>query len=237
MRSDPSLDGGEVRSFRRFWRQEFSAGGGLTTRILSQRLGAIFAYLSSKAGVSPNLLTMLATVVSIAGSLLFAFGDSGWKTTSLCVLLYQVAYGFDCADGQLARSTGRSSPFGAWLDVCGDLFSLIFMAFAVLYWLESIQAASGVLLYVGPFLLCVGRVLVLYSSKFAERLSGENKPAGQSAGVLKSFLWFILDTPTLLLAVCLLRDAPVFLVSYLSVMGLLYILNAGYLGVSRLAKA
>jgi len=226
-----------VNQFRDFWQMKFSAGGGAVTRIVSQRIGAILAFAAFRCRLSPNILTVLATLTSVTASVIFAMASPGLSSAILCLGLYQLAYGFDCADGQLARSTGRSSPFGAWLDVCGDLVSLIFMAFAVLYWLESIQAASGVLLYVGPLLLCVGRVLVLYSSKFAERLSGENKPAGQSAGVLKSFLWFILDTPTLLFAVCLLRDAPVFLVSYLSVMGLLYILNAGYLGVSRLAKA
>jgi len=39
----------------------------------------------------------------------------------LALLAWQVGYAFDCADGQLARVTGQSSPAGARLDILADV--------------------------------------------------------------------------------------------------------------------
>lgn len=221
--------------FQRLWRQEFSAGGGLFTRIFSQRLGAVIAYCGLFAGVSPNLLTAFALGASLAGSVLFAFGASGLEVTLTSALLYQLAYGFDCSDGQLARASKRSSKFGGWLDVMADLIALLVMAFSILYWLIANIDGPVWLACAGPLFLAIGRVLILYSSKFTEG-TGRGKRPGYGGGFIKQFLWLIIDTPTLLLVACLLRDYPEALNLYLLIMGIVYCLNAIYLGYNRLYR-
>ena len=221
--------------FKRFWFQEFSAGGGMVTQIFSQRLGAMIAYLGCRTGISPNLLTLFALATSLGGSLLYAFGSPGWMTVVLCALMYQVAYGFDCSDGQLARATRRSSAYGGWLDVMADLISLLVMAFALLYWLIATRGDSNWIIFSGPLAIAIGRVLVLYSSKFTEGVSHVDRP-GYGGSVGKKLLWFVIDTPTLLLVACFLREFPILLNSYLIFMGGLYCLNAAYLGFTRLPR-
>lgn len=222
--------------FREFWGMHFSAGGGPITRLVSQRIGAVLAYVAYHIRVSPNILTVLAALTSLAASAVFAMAPLGVGSALLCLVLYQLAYGFDCADGQLARATKKSSPFGGWLDVCGDLLSLVFMAFALLYWLVAVTESVSPIIFLGPFLLVIGRVLVLYSSKFTERSDNGGRPAGENTGLIKTVIWTILDTPTLLVLVCVLRERPGLLMLYLSSLGLAYVLNAGYLGVARLEK-
>jgi hypothetical protein len=83
-------------------------------------------------------------------------------------------------------------------------------------------------------------VLTLYSSKTAAASS--RGTGGGSRGVTfrqtgKWLLWLIIDTPTLLLVVCLLRDSVALLSLYVAGMGAVYCLNAAYLGLSKLQRA
>lgn len=226
-------------SFSRFWRLEFSAGGGPLTQAVSQRLGAMLAYLGQRLGASPNFLTALGLIYYLTAAACYAFLPPGATVMIACLLLYQLAYGLDCSDGQLARAHRRTSEFGGWWDVSADAISSLCLAFALVYWLG--QRASGmepwVVLTVLP--LAVGRVLTLYSSKAAASSRGTG---GGSRGATfrqtgKWLLWLIVDTPTLLLVVCLLRDSVVFLPLYAAGMGTVYCLNAAYLGLTRLQRA
>lgn len=72
----------------------------------------------AKWGVSPNAVTLFSMAVA-----LFAAAGFSWGTrTGLVIgaILLQVSFTFDCVDGQLARFTGVSSSFGAWLDSVFD---------------------------------------------------------------------------------------------------------------------
>ena len=61
--------------------------------------------------VSPNTITSVGTLLTIAASVVYATGHimtAGW--------IMNVTAFFDVADGQVARRTGRSSVFGAFYD-------------------------------------------------------------------------------------------------------------------------
>lgn len=74
------------------------------------------ALAMAKVGITPNMLTVTGTVLSVVvavctlpqGHFLLGVG-----------LLLIVLFG-DSFDGILARATGTSSPFGAFLDSCLD---------------------------------------------------------------------------------------------------------------------
>jgi phosphatidylglycerophosphate synthase len=90
-------------------------GGGLYSEAVSQRLGALIALSAYRLGLPPSALSLLNVLIGLSSSVLAVFwglfGLVGW----------QLAYAFDCADGQLARATGRASPAGARLDILCDL--------------------------------------------------------------------------------------------------------------------
>src|SRR6185437_15179327 len=56
------------------------------------------------------------------GSVAVLVGHSPDRTALLIagVVLWQTAYIFDCADGQLARATGKTSAYGASVDIFVD---------------------------------------------------------------------------------------------------------------------
>lgn len=216
--------------FTRFWRLEYSAGGGLATAQFSQRVGAILGWVGQRLDVAPNHLTMASLAVSVAASSVFAFAPNTWLYALTCLLLYQVAYGFDCADGQLARASGRASDFGAWLDVSCDCISGIVLAFALLYY-ASEQADPSLATLLIVCLLTFGRVLALYSSK-AVRSSpyAEDAHSFRVRGLARTGLWLVIDTPVFLAGLCLLRPEPSLVLAYALFMGIAYLANAVYNG-------
>jgi phosphatidylglycerophosphate synthase len=104
-------------------------GGGLFSESVSQWAGAWIARAAYRRGASPAVLSLAnlalgaavsAVVVATAGPV--ARGAvAGWAVGLLALVGWQLAYALDCADGQLARVAGRTSPAGARLDVLCDV--------------------------------------------------------------------------------------------------------------------
>ena len=81
------------------------------------------AYILTKAlyptPISPNMVTLISIFFGIAGGyFLFTSSPYHMQLGALCIFLSAI---FDCADGQLARMRGTSSPLGRMLDGTADL--------------------------------------------------------------------------------------------------------------------
>jgi phosphatidylglycerophosphate synthase len=107
-------------------------GGGLFSEAVSQRVGAQFALIAHRLGLAPTALTLANLVLGLAVSVVVvANAGSGWWVGLLALAGWQVAYALDCADGQLARVTGRTSPAGARVDVLCDVAAQIALVTAI----------------------------------------------------------------------------------------------------------
>jgi phosphatidylglycerophosphate synthase len=76
------------------------------------------ARFAAGRGWSPNAITVVALAVGVAAAAAFAVGTRPWLVAG--ALLLQASFVLDCVDGQLARYTGSSTSFGAWLDSTFD---------------------------------------------------------------------------------------------------------------------
>lgn len=102
--------------------------GGLVTEHISQWLGAVLAVVAHRRRVSANWLSFANLVVGVSGSVVaVAFAGAvaqgrvpAWPVGLLALLAWQLAYGLDCADGQLARRTATTSAMGGRLDLLCD---------------------------------------------------------------------------------------------------------------------
>jgi phosphatidylglycerophosphate synthase len=114
-------------------------GGGLFTETVNQRIAAYLCVAAERWGLPPSALTLTNLVLGLVGSGLvvaLAPAMAGGVVPPPAVggaalLLWQVAYCLDCADGQLARVTGQASPAGARLDVLCDVALQISLVAAV----------------------------------------------------------------------------------------------------------
>lgn len=81
-------------------------------RALFTRIFTPTAALLVRRGVSPDVVTLLGTLGVVAGALAYyPRGSFFWGTVVITLFVFS-----DLIDGTMARMTGRSSRWGAWLD-------------------------------------------------------------------------------------------------------------------------
>lgn len=208
---------------------KYSAGGHPATRLISQPAGAVLAWVAWRAGLSPNAVTTLAASLSTVGALAYATLPGGFVSIFICILLTQLAYALDCADGQLARATGRSSRLGAWWDVYCDYLALSTLAFAILFRFQRFSHEYDFMIVPCVLFFMFGRIGSLYSSTMARVWVGKDAGEG-TVGLLRNTVRAMIDTTVTLFAVCVLRDSPRVLAAYLVIVGGLYCLHGLFVG-------
>jgi phosphatidylglycerophosphate synthase len=91
---------------------------GIVDRYFNRKLSPFFTKIFLKLKLSPNAITVLATLIGLAGAASFGMGTYG--AGLLGALLFQLAAVIDCCDGEVARLTFTESPLGAKLDLVLD---------------------------------------------------------------------------------------------------------------------
>jgi phosphatidylglycerophosphate synthase len=202
------------------------------TRLVSQRAGAVVAAVAFNAGLSPNAVTLLGLALSLAGCLCFVV-DQSPEAWIAAALLWQLAFAFDCADGQLARATGRSSAFGAWLDVACDHVRQAAIAIAAL--IVCAPALGWFWAAASALTLAAGLSVYLHTATMMHALKPPALRAQGSVSVLRGALQTVADTPVMLLTLCMLRPWEMALAAGASAYGLLLLLRAVTIARLRLA--
>jgi phosphatidylglycerophosphate synthase len=91
---------------------------GFVDRYFNRKLSRWFTRLFLAIGLSPNSITILATLVGLVSAA--GFGMGSYTAGVVAAVLFQLAAVIDCCDGEVARLTFTESPFGAWLDIAMD---------------------------------------------------------------------------------------------------------------------
>jgi phosphatidylglycerophosphate synthase len=144
------------------FRDRFARGGYAWTWAVNQRIGAALARTAIRLGLRPIHLSLCNIAVGIAGSawVLFLYGSLPLLAALLGLFAWGLAYSFDCADGQLARATGRSSPQGAIVDLLSDFLVQITVVLALLQVATPAIPAAWVAAY--SALVASGWLISLY---------------------------------------------------------------------------
>jgi phosphatidylglycerophosphate synthase len=91
---------------------------GFVDRFFNRKVSRWFTRIFLAAGLSPNAITILATLIGLVAAA--GFGVGTYSAGIIAALLFQLAAIIDCCDGEVARLTFTESPFGAWLDIVMD---------------------------------------------------------------------------------------------------------------------
>jgi 1L-myo-inositol 1-phosphate cytidylyltransferase / CDP-L-myo-inositol myo-inositolphosphotransferase len=91
---------------------------GFVDRFFNRKISRWFTRIFLAAGLSPNVITIIASLVGLAAATCFGVGT--YSAGIIAALLFQLAAIIDCCDGEVARLTFTESPFGAWLDIAMD---------------------------------------------------------------------------------------------------------------------
>jgi phosphatidylglycerophosphate synthase len=116
-----------------------SRSSGLFTDTVNQWIGSYLAVAGQRLRWRPTILTLFNLVIGLGTSIVVAAlapalhrGSVSASLVGIGALIgWQLAYSFDCADGQLARLTGQASPAGRRIDVLCDVALQISLVAAV----------------------------------------------------------------------------------------------------------
>ncbi|MGH2458793.1 MAG: CDP-alcohol phosphatidyltransferase family protein [Chloroflexota bacterium] len=128
----------------------------------AKRLAEAFARGLAWTGVTPNGLTLIGFFLNVVVAVVIATGS-----LRLGGALLLVAGAFDTLDGALARVTGSSSRFGAFLDSSLDRYSEAVLLGGVLF--EASRRGDGSVELLS-FAVIVGSLMVSYCRARAEGL-------------------------------------------------------------------
>jgi CDP-diacylglycerol--glycerol-3-phosphate 3-phosphatidyltransferase len=120
-----------------------------------------------RLGVTPNHITIVAFLINVGAAVLVVIGHYYWAAS-----VFIGASLLDLVDGSLARRTGKSTPFGSFLDSTLDRMSEGVIFAAIAYRLALDHRSVDVALVV---LALLGSVTVSYTRARAESLGVECK--------------------------------------------------------------
>jgi phosphatidylglycerophosphate synthase len=111
-------DAALARAERELWDGLESPSDGLLDRWINRPLSRYLTRFLVHTPVTPNAITVLGTLVGLAGAALIAAGSH--LLAVLGALVFQLSAAIDCADGDLARLLFKESRLGKWLDLILD---------------------------------------------------------------------------------------------------------------------
>lgn len=211
--------------------RQVRGGGFLYTRTVSDRLGTVVAAIAMRLGAHPTYLTLMNLVLGIGGSVAVLAGRPLDQTTPLLVagvVLWQTAYIFDCADGQLARATGKTSAYGSSVDLFTDMavqISVVAAVSSVIFFRHEIPGLLVVLFASSWYLNFVTCLLAMVPEQVSHSLIGGRSalvsvaklPRDYGFVILVLGVWLLVSPSTLFVpAMAMTAMYLVLLVAYIA---------------------
>lgn len=119
---------------RQYWASLSSSSDGVVDRHFNRPVGRLLSKRLAGTGITPNQVSVIASLIGLASAALFALGTPGAALAGALVL--QLSAVIDCVDGDLARALFRQSALGKWLDIVGDqvVHIAVFLGIGVGLW-------------------------------------------------------------------------------------------------------
>lgn len=196
--------------------------------------------------MSPNQLTamsLLFVLAAVAVMVCFGFGSI---VASVVVALLALAYVLDCADGQLARTSGQCSKFGAWFDHVSDTAKVFIIHGGIGWLLLRSIGVHGISLewsFLAVLIHLSGSVIYFFAWTYKVMLMGKHLIAKEVSESKKSLvsrgqmLLQCTDHGWLILIFVFLYDPVIFSWVYLGYGVLTFVIFMAYVLMSGLVMA
>ena len=208
-------------------------------RFVARPLAAVVVVPLARTGITPNQVTFLTLPVFLAGAVMLALLPS-WGALIGAAAIIEFSYVLDCADGQLARLKGTSSPVGAHLDFLMDelkAFALI-AAIAIRLWLPAhdarwlLEGIGGLVVVAAAISLttfvrrpeyaaATGAVVSHGTGDYGEGFEQKAAPRRSPLALVEALGRFIVHYPSHIWLVALVNRVDIFLHAYV-------LMNAAY---------
>lgn len=111
--------------------QKSKRGTSFYLRWVNRPVGRVLAALANSLGMTPNQVTAVSSVVTLAAIAALALVEPSVGLGLAVAVALAVGFALDSADGQLARLQKAFSPAGEWLDHMADGVKMVLLHAAV----------------------------------------------------------------------------------------------------------
>jgi phosphatidylglycerophosphate synthase len=213
-------------NLRTFWARRNEVFSHPWTMAVNEPLGAILAYAAYLVHLSPNQVTILSLLASTLGAAAYYYLPGTYSASLVLLLLFQVAYGLDCADGQLARRTNTCSSFGKWLDIAVDFAGTLTIPFAMgAYGAAHSRGQLVACYFVGGLALAYAQVVLLFTYSM-KRIAGI--PGATRVSLARKVYRFANDTGFFLFLIVAVRGSAVAILAVLFTYAIMQLYTAIY---------
>lgn len=202
--------------------------------LVNRRAGRLLAAWAYRAGLTPNMVTVISAMFTFAAIGLLAVAQPTFLIGALVWFLLAVGYAFDSADGQVARLRGGGSLAGEWLDHVVDSLKISSLHLAVLITAFRHFEWPGQGWLLVPIAFCAVAAVSFFAMILNDHLKEINSlRTGSSAqkrsgSVLRSLMLIPTDYGFLCLIFLTLGAESTFVVLY----SLLFVANAAHLAMA-----
>jgi phosphatidylglycerophosphate synthase len=176
------------------------------------------AYALGRLRFSPSAVTLLGGLAGVSGAVLLGVAqhvEGLWLAGGLLLLSYTM----DCADGQLARATGRSSAMGGWLDVTVDAVVVAVLSTSLAAALARSGRPEMIFLLASAF--AAARIAALFTATRVRSSEHGGMRLSGVAGIARTAYASMTDTPFVYVLLCATRLVPVLFEAAIGVVALL----------------
>lgn len=157
--------------------QKSGAGVPWYMRDVNRRLGRVLAAAAAQTRATPDHVTAASFAAFLGGAALLVAVPPGIAMAVAAMLLLQLGFALDSADGQLARLRGTGSLAGEWLDHVVDSARHLGLHLAVLIGLYRFADVPDVVLLI-PIAFALASTVRFFAQILAEQLARRDPPAG-----------------------------------------------------------
>lgn len=194
-------------------KQKSAKGVSLYSRFVNRPAGRVLAAAAYRAGLTPNQVTAISALCTLAGLAGIALLAPSWPLGVGVYLTLAVGFAFDSADGQLARLRGVGSPAGEWLDHVVDCAKHVLLHTAVLIsFYRFFDLDPGWLLLPLAFQLIA--VLIFFGGVLTEKLLPPRTGPGTPPSNARAIALLPVDYGVFCLVFLLLGSPDAFLAGY-----------------------
>jgi hypothetical protein len=151
-----------------------------TVLLVDPVAGRLVRLVAPYRWITPDLLTIVATVIGIGATVCFALGGRWWLVAG--AVLFHISFIVDCMDGKIARLNGTGSVFGGWFDFMFDRLR-VFICTLALFGGQYARTGQEIYLWLSTVVIFLDLFRYLNGGQIAKYNRQMNAQIEQARGI------------------------------------------------------
>ena len=182
--------------FYRVYKHHEKPASTLYHHYVPKKIAIVVGWICYSLKVSPNMMSAISFLLLVTSLPLLVHGNY-----AVAIILSQISYSFDCADGVIARMTDKQSSFGGMFDIFLDRVGSVIICLTILYLLTELDTSYPNIMLLGICVFMIEIYQILNLARVAHMPESKNDLKSVKKRLLYKIPYEFADTGTYLLII------------------------------------